>query len=185
MNDQTLRRPRPNRRRARRSPRRVAVRALLVCLAAGPFVGLLWWLLAPGGLRAPGDTYLDLLQAAGTADAAFAVACLAAGAAAGIWWVLAREEEHDARAVGRLVGLLVGGLLAAVLAWCTGALLQLLVPVEVADVPAEVLRDLTAPRPNLAVAAGVLLWPLATGVLVLVDTLRDVAWQALREDRDR
>lgn len=185
MNDQVLRRPRPHRRRARRSPRRVAVRSLLGCVVAGPVVGLLWWLLAPGGLRDPGDTYLDLLQAAGTADAAFAVACLLAGAAGGVWWVLAREEEHDARAVGRLVGLLVGGLVAAVLAWCTGALLQRLVPVEAVDVPAEVLARLTEPRPNLAVAAGALLWPLATGVLVLVDTLRDVAWQALREDRER
>ncbi len=185
MKDETLRRPRPDRRRLRRSPRRVAVRALLGCLTAGPVVGLLWWLLVPGGLRTPGDTYLDVLQAAGASDAAFAVACMAGGAVAGIWWVLARGEEHDAPAVGRLVGLLVGGLLAAVLAWCTGAALHLLVPVEAADVPADVLSRLTAPRPNLAVAAGVLLWPLATGVLVLVDTLRDVVWQALREDRER
>lgn len=179
----TLRRTRPRNRRGRRTPRRVAVRAAVVSLIAGPPFGLLWWVVTPGGLRSPGTSYLELIQATGATDAAFAVTCLLAGSVVGIWWVVAREEQHDARAVGRLVGLLVGGLLAAVLAWGTGTLLQVMVPVQEADVPAELLLELTVPAPNLAVLAGALLWPLATGLLVVVDTLRDLAWQALTDDR--
>lgn len=179
----TTRRPRPGNRRARRTPRRVAVRALLASAVAGPLFGLLWWLTAPGGLRSPGTSYLDLVQAGGATDAAFALTCLVAGAVAGVWWVVAREDEVDARAVGRLAGLLVGGLLGAVLAWGTGTLMQVLVPVQDADVPADVLRELTVPSPNLAVVAGALLWPLAVGLLVVVDTLRELAWRALTDDR--
>ena len=182
MSSDRIVRPRAAARRRRRTPTRVAVRAGLLAVAAGPLVGLVWWWLTPGGRRSPGDTYLDLVQSAGAADAAFAVACLTAGSLAGIWWVLAREEVHDARAVGRLVGLVAGGLLGAVLAWGTGALLQVLVPAQVGDLPADVVADLTSPRVSLAVVAAVLLGPLATGVLVLVDTLRDVVAQALVRD---
>ncbi len=164
----------------------MGVRAGLACLLAGPLVGLGWWLTAPGGLRSPGDTYLDLLQAGGQAHASFALWCLLSGASAGVGWVLSRDDEHDGRAVGRLVGLLVGGLVGAVLAWGTGAVLRLLAPVEVGVVPADVVADLVAPQPVAGVLAAVLLWPLATGVLVLVDTLRDLAWQSLVKDgRDR
>lgn len=161
----------------------MAVRAGLACMVSGPVVGLLWWLTSPGGLRSPGDSYLELLQASGAAEAALALWCLAAGAVAGIWWVLAREEVHDARAVGRLVGVLSGGLLGAVLAWGTGALLRRVLPVEVPEVPADVVADLLSPPPGLGVLAALLLWPLATGVLVVMDTLRDLAWQALLSDR--
>jgi hypothetical protein len=178
----TWRRPRPASRRTRRSPRRVAVRALLAASAAGPLVGLLWWATTPGGFRSPGASYLDLVQAAGAADAGLAVACLLAGAVAGVGWVLLREESHDARAVARLVGLLVGGLLGGLLAWGTGSALQVLVPPQVGDLPADVVADAVSPHVNLAVVAGVLLWPLTTGVLVTVDTLRELFWQALSRD---
>lgn len=178
------RRPRSTRARRARPPRRVALRALLGSAVAGPVVGLLWWLVAPGGLRPPGDGYLDLLQAAGDADAAFAVVCLLAGTVAGVVWVVLRDEVHDERAVARLVGLLVGGLVGAGLAWATALLLQVLVPTPAGDVPADVVAGLTAPRATVAVVAGALLWPTATGVLVTVDTLRELAWQAWsRTDR--
>lgn len=183
--EETLRRPRPGDRRARRTPQRVAVRALVASAVAGPVFGLLWWLVAPGGLRSAGTSYLELIQATGATDAAFAVVCLLAGSVAGIWWVVVREQEQDARAVGRLVGLLVGGLAGAVLAWSTGALLQVVVPMAEVDVPADVRAELTVPSPNLAVVAGALLWPLATGLLVVVDTLRDLAWRAFTDDRSR
>ena len=169
-------------RRPRRPPRRVAFRAGLLSLAAAPVVGLLWWATALGGVGGRGRSYLDLVQSIGAADAGFAVACLLAGAAAGVWWVLAREEEHDVRGVARLVGLLVGGLAAAVLAWLTGLLLSLAVPLEMADVTAETVEELSRPRPSLAVVAGCLLWPLGVGVLVAVDTLRELAWQSLGRD---
>lgn len=180
--DRTLQRPRSAARLRRRTPARVGLRAGLLSLVAGPLVGFVWWLSTPGGGRSPGDTYLDLVQSAGATDAAFALACLGAGSLAGIWWVLARDEVHDTRAVGRLVGLLVGGLVAAWLAWGAGAALQVVVPAQVGDLPADVVADLTAPRLSPAVVAGTLLWPLATGVMVLVDTLRELVVQALGRD---
>ncbi|MFC3690311.1 hypothetical protein [Aquipuribacter hungaricus] len=173
------RRPRAASRRQRRSPRRVALRAALLSLAAGPVVGLGWWATALGGAGGRGTSYLDLVQSVGAADAGFALACLLAGAVGGVWWVLAREDEHDERGVARLVGLLVGGLVAAVLAWLTGAALSAAVPLEVPGVRPEAVEELTRPRMSLAVVAGCLLWPLGVGVLVAVDTLRELAWQAL------
>ena len=175
------RRSRPTSRRTRRSPRRVAVRSALLSTAAGPLVGLLWWAISLGGVAGRGSSYLDLVQSVGAADAGFALACLLAGAASGVWWVLAREDRHDVRGVARLVGLLLGGLVSGVLAWTTGLVLSLLVPLEMADVTAEVVAALSRPRPSLAVVAGCLLWPLGVGVLVAVDTLREVAWQAIVE----
>lgn len=182
--EETLRRPRAGRRAGRRSPRRVAVRAALGSVALGPVVGLVWWLTALGGTRGRGSSYLDLLQSVGAADAGYAVLCLLVGAAAGIWWVAAREEHHDARAIARLVGLLVGGLAAAVVAWLVGAGLARLVPVAVDGIDPEVVTRLSTPGPSAAVVAGALLWPLAVGVLVVVDTARELAWQALTRDRD-
>lgn len=176
------RRPRPQSRQARRSPRRVALRAGLLSVAAGPVVGLVWWATSLGGVRDRGTSYLDLVQSVGAADAGFALACLLAGAAAGIGWVLAREEEHDVRGVARLVGLLVGGLVAAVVAWLTGLALAVLVPLEVPGLPADAVAELTRPGASLAVVAGCLLWPLGVGVLVAVDTMRELAWQAWGRD---
>lgn len=179
------RRPRSPSRRSRRSPRRVAVRAALLSVAAGPVVGLLWWATSLGGIRGRGSSYLDLVQSVGAADAGFALVCLLAGAAAGVWWVVAREDEHDARGVARLVGLLVGGLLAAALAWVTGLLASVAVPLQMVGVPAAAVAELSRPEPSLAVLAGCLLWPLGVGVLVAVDTVRELVWQAVREDGAR
>jgi hypothetical protein len=122
------------------------------------------------------------VQSVGAGDAGFAVACLLAGAAAGVWWVLAREEEHDVRGVARLVGLLVGGLAAAVIAWLTGLLLSLAVPLEMADVTAETVAGAVPAAPEPGRRRGCLLWPLGVGVLVAVDTLRELAWQSLGRD---
>lgn len=178
--EQSWRRP-----RGRRHPRRVALRSLLGSLLAGPLVGAAWWATALGGLRGRGDTYLELVQSVGEADAGFALACLLAGSAAGVWWVAAREQQHDDRAVARLAGLLLGGLLGPVLAWTTGLLLATTLPVQVPGLGADVVAALARPRLSLAVVAGALLWPLAVGVLVLVDTLRELAGQWLRTDDGR
>jgi hypothetical protein len=159
------------------------VRAFLGSVAAGPVVGLLWWLLSPGGRRPAGDSYLDLVQSLGARDATFALVCLLAGAVAGLWWVVVRAQEHDVRAVARLVGLLVGGLVGATLAWCAGWLLDVVVlPAEVTGVPPDLAADLDRPRLSPAAVAGGLLWPLAIGVLVVVDTLRDAVSRALAPD---
>ena len=160
----------------------MAVRAALLSVAAGPVVGLLWWATSLGGVVGRGSSYLDLVQSVGEADAGFALACLLAGAASGVWWVLAREDTHDARGLARLVGLLVGGLVAGGLAWVTGLALSTAVPLRMADVTAEVVAGLARPRPSLAVGAGCLLWPLGVGVRVAVDTVREVAWQAVVEN---
>lgn len=178
-----LRRPRSARRRASRTPRGVAVRALLVSALAGPVVGLAWWLAAPGGFRDIGDSSLTQLQSAGSTDAAFALACLISGAVAGLWWVLVRAQVLYTGSIARLVGLLVGGVLGGVLAWLSGAGLELLSLDATPDLP-EASRVGDGYRPNLAVVAGVLLWPLAVGVMVLVDTVRDLVWQALNRDED-
>lgn len=169
----------------------MALRAAALSVVAAPLVGLTWWAVSLGGLRPRGDSYLDLVQSVGSADAAFALVCLLAGAVAGTGWVLAREEELDARGVARLVGLLVGGLLAAALAWAVGAGLAVALPVQLPADLADDLADgregaaaaLTTPGLSPAVAAGCLLWPFGVGLLVAVDTVRDLAWQALREDR--
>lgn len=177
-------RPRPERRVARRSPRRVALRAFVASLAAGPLVGLVWWLVSPGGRRPAGDTYLELVQSVGETDGAFALACLVAGALAGLWWVVVREPEHDSRAVGRLVGLLAGGLVGAVLAWGTGWVVDVVVvPADVDGVAADVAAEFAHPRLSAATLAGALLWPLAVGVLVVVDTVRDTVARAMRSER--
>lgn len=173
--EQTWHRP-----RRPRHPRRVAARALLGSLLAGPLVGAVWWATALGGLRGRGQTYLGLLQSVGEADAGFALACLLAGTAAGAWWVAAREQAHDERAVARLAGLLLGGLLASVLAWSTGLLLATILPVQVPEVGADVVAGIVRPRLTLAVVAGALLWPLAVAALVAVDTLRELSWHWLR-----
>ncbi len=175
----------PQRRRARRRPGRSAVPAAALSLAAGPLVGLLWWATSLGGVGGRGTTYLDLVQSVGAADAGFAVACLLAGAVTGVGWVLAREEDVDLRGVARLVGLLVGGVLASVLAWLTGLLLSLAVPLQVGDVPPDVVAGLVRPRPSLAVVAGCLLWPLGVALLVAVDTLREVVWRTFVRDDER
>lgn len=174
--------PGPCRPRRRRHPRSVALRALLGSVLAGPLVGAAWWAASLGGLRGRGETYLELLQSVGDGDAGFALACLLAGAAAGTWWVAVRERQHDERSVARLAGLLVGGLLGAVLAWLTGRLLSDGFPVQVPGVAADVVAGLARPRPGLAAVAGALLWPLAVGVLVAVDTLRELAWQWFTSD---
>jgi hypothetical protein len=177
------RRPRPQRRLARRSPRRVALRAFLASVAAGPVVGLVWWVLSPGGRRPAGSTYLELVQSVGETDGAFALTCLGAGAVAGLWWVVVREPEHDSRAVGRLVGLLVGGLVGAAVAWGSGWVIDVVAgSADVEGVSAEVAAELAHPRLSAATLAGVLLWPLAVGVLVVVDTVRDTVARALRSD---
>lgn len=176
------RRPRSDSRRLRRSPRRVASRAALLSLAAGPVVGLLWWATSLGGVGGRGSSYLDLVQSVGAADAGFALACLLAGAAAGVWWVLAREDSHDARGLARLLGLVAGGPAAAVIAWLTGLALALAVPLQMADVTAETVAELSRPRVSLAVVAACLLWPLGVCVLVAVDTLRELVWQSLVRD---
>lgn len=181
MSDQGAVRPRPEgrrRRRPHRGPVVLARRAGLVTALLGVPAGLVWWLLAPGGFRGAGESYLDLVQASGAAVGAFALVCLVSGALVGVGWVLVREEEHDTRAVARLVGVLLGGAVGAALAWGAGALLQVLLPAPLPDLPAEVTAGLTGPRPSLGALAAALLWPLATGVLVIVDTLREVIWQS-------
>lgn len=179
--DERWRRPR-TRSRARRSRRRVALRAASRVALLGPVAGLLWWLLTPGGWRSAGPSYLDLVQSSGAAVGSFALVCLVAGAVAGIGWVVVREDAHDARAVARLVGVLLGGFVGAALAWGVGALLQVLLPAPLPDLPAEVTAGLVGLRPGLGVVAAALLWPLTSGVLVAVDTLRDVVWQTLVRD---
>ncbi|MFC5382215.1 hypothetical protein [Aquipuribacter nitratireducens] len=171
-----LRRP-----RRRVDPRRAAVRALLVSAALAPVVGAVWWFVVPGGRRSPGDGYLALVQSRGAVDAGFALACLVVGVLLGIGWVLVREERPDVRSVGRLVGLLVGGVVGAALAWTTGWLLELAVPGpvgDVADLPAEQVAALVGPRPGVSAVVGGLLWPLGVAVIVVVDTVRELAWEA-------
>lgn len=172
------RRPRPENRRARRSPRRVAVRALLASAAAGPLVGLLWWLLSPGGARPAGDTVLTVVQSRGATDAVYALACLVAGSVAGMVWILLREPVHDARAVARLVGLLLGGLVGATLAWLTGFMIDVLAPTVAGAGGAAAAAD-DPPSLSGAVVAGALLWPLAVGTLVGIDTVRELVWLRL------
>jgi ferric-dicitrate binding protein FerR (iron transport regulator) len=169
--------------RRRRDPRRSGLRALLVSVAVAPLVGAAWWALAPGGLRPVSGGYLELVQARGAVDAAFAIACLLTGALLGIGWVLAREEVPDDRSVWRLVGLLVGGLLGAALAWCTGWLLEWVTPGSAGDVtgvPTEEVARLSGPALSAATVVGGVLWPLGVAVLVTVDTVRDAVWDAWR-----
>ena len=133
-----------------------------------------------------GRTYLDLVQSVGAADAGFALACLLAGAAAGVWWVLAREDEHDARGVARLVGLLAGGLRRR--RSSPGSPGLLLHGARAAGDGRRARRDrgraVPAPAQPRRASPGCLLWPLGVGVLVAVDTLREVAWQALGRGDD-
>jgi hypothetical protein len=175
--------PAAGRPRRRRDPRLSALRALLVSLAVAPLVGAARWALAPGGLRPVSGGFLALVQSRGAVDAAFAIACLLTGALLGIGWVLAREDVPDGRSVWRLVGLLAGGLLGAALAWGTGWLLEWASPGTTAEVtgvaPEEVAR-LSGPSFSAATLVGGLLWPLGVAVLVTVDTVRDLVWDAWR-----
>ncbi|WP_336923741.1 hypothetical protein [Aquipuribacter sp. SD81] len=175
-------RPRSRSRRGRRDPRRHALRALLLSLAVAPLAGLAWWAVVPGGRRPVQGGYLDLVQSRGAVDAGFALACLATGTLLGLGWVLVREDDVDARSVGRLVGLLVGGLLGAAVAWLTGWLLGTLLPVGAPPdgVSAAEVDALSGPVLTAATLVGGLLWPLAVTVLVTVDTAREVAWAAWR-----
>lgn len=173
-------------RRRRRGPRRAALLSAATAMCLAPVVGLLWWASAPGVRRQEPARYVDAVQVAGEQDALFALLCALAGAATGIWWVLARGPELDARAPGRLVGLLVGGVLAGALAWTIGWGLDVLLGGTAPVVPpAEPVPD-AVPAAGVATVAGVLLWPLVTAALVFVDTLRDVVARMVADpDRQR
>ena len=180
-------RPRPGavRRRRRRSPRRAAVLSAATALCGAPFVGLLWWAVGPGVRRPVPVGYVEAVQVAGEQDALFALLCVVAGAATGVWWILARGPQLDAHALGRLLGLLVGGVFGGGLAWVIGWGLDVLLVQAAAVAPAagEPVAD-RVPAANLATMAAVLLWPLVTATLVFVDTLRELVVRML-EDPDR
>jgi hypothetical protein len=114
------------RRRNRGRPpttRRVILETMLVCLATGLVVGLLWWLLAPQFTVEVVAGQLQPLEPVGEsrfgADAWFAIISAVAGALIG--WVL--FTRHRYRPVVTVCALAVAGFLGSIVAWRLGVLL--------------------------------------------------------------
>ncbi len=161
-----LQRPRPRRRLAG-----TALRWVLPQFAAAAGIGIVWWLLAPGGRVGTSEDYIAVAEAPAATDAWFAVLCAGAGAVTAMVWVATRHDPPDRRSVVALVSVLLGGLLAASLAVFVGAVLD-----GSTSPPAT---DAGVDRIRLDSVAGAVLWPLAAAVVVLADTGRDLLAGAL------
>jgi hypothetical protein len=144
-------------------------RCAAAALATGPVVGVLWWVLAPGG-RSVVTGALPALQAPGSQDAWFATLSAAAGLLIAVLWVGGRPAVPDGAWVRCLVGVLAGSLAGTVAAWAVGLALDTAVtaPVPEAGGPPGV-TDLA-----LASPAALLVGPFVTALVVAADTAREL-----------
>jgi hypothetical protein len=147
-------------------------------LATGPVVGVLWWLLAPGG-RSVATGALPALQAPGAQDAWFATLGAAAGLVVAVLWVGGRPAVPDGASVRCLVGVLAGSLAGAVVAWAIGLGLDAAVgaaPQPPGGPPAVAELGLASP-------AALLVGPFVTALVVAADTARDLLAERLGRAR--
>lgn len=148
---------------------------LLLPAMAGVPLGVLWWALAPGGLRTV--TAEGSLAATAAQDSWFALLGAAAGGLATMSWVLTRPDHTTGREAVRLAALVAGSLLGAGLAWGIGTAAEALAAVAAGPDPSQPLR--------LTSAAALFVAPLAAAGVGLVESLRDVLSGSLGESRPR
>lgn len=157
-----------------------ALRCGAGAIAAAPVVGVLWWLLAPGGRSVVTDR-LESLEAPGAQDAWLAALGAAAGLLLAVVHVASRPVDQDGRAessVTCVAGLLGGCLIGSVAAWAVGRGLDIVVDAAGgtgADPAAFAVDRLVLTSP-----AALLVWPLLAALVVGADAARDLIGSAIR-----
>lgn len=155
-----------------------ALRCGAGALAAAPVVGVLWWLLAPGGRSVVTDR-LESLEAPGAQDAWFAALGAAAGLVLAVVHVASRPVDRDPRAgssVSCVAGLLAGCLAGSVAAWAVGRGLD--VVLDATAVTGAEPAALAVDRLLLTSPAALLVWPLLAALVVGADAARDLVGSA-------
>lgn len=146
--------------------RRVVAETVLISVALGLAVGLVWWLVAPEvsvGVRS-GQSVLIAAEARNLfgVDGSFA----AVGAVAGLLLGTAMFARHREHPTAVLVGLVLGGVVGSLLAWQVGSALG---PGPLGERMDGAADGVTLPIPLDLEATGVLLfWPIAAVVAMLV-----------------
>ncbi|MGF1645430.1 MAG: hypothetical protein ACFCVF_00675 [Kineosporiaceae bacterium] len=146
-------------------------------LAAGPVVGVLWWVLAPGG-RSVVTGALPTLQAPGSQDAWFATLAAAAGLVVAIVWVGGRPAVPDATSARCLMAALAGSLAGAAAAWAVGLALDAVIRSTPPSGASPTVTEL-----GLASPAAILVWPFVVALVVAADTARDLLASGFRRGR--
>ena len=155
-----------------------ALRCGAGAMAAAPVVGVLWWVLAPGGRSVVTDR-LESLEAPGAQDAWFAALGALAGLVLAVVHVASRPVEPGPRAglsVSCVAGLLAGCLAGSVVAWAVGRGLDIVLDAT-AGTGAEP-AALAVDRLVLTSPAALLVWPLLAALVVGADAARDLVGSA-------
>jgi hypothetical protein len=146
--------------------RRVVAETVLISVALGLAVGLVWWLVAPEvsvGVRS-GQSVLIAAEARNLfgVDVSFA----AVGAVAGLLLGTAMFARHREHPTAVLVGLVLGGVVGSLVAWQVGSALG---PGPLGERTDGAADGVTLPIPLDLEATGVLLfWPITAVVAMLV-----------------
>lgn len=153
---------------------------MIVGLLAGAALGVLWWRLAPRVplVVRPGDAFPQGYQPDGyiAADVTFAILAIIAGVAAAIGLITIRRH-HLAWALG--AGLLAGGIGSAAM-WFVGRQLG---SVDIEGLIATTSKDVVVDAPlQVSMPAVLLLWPIATALVVTIAALADW-WSELTDAR--
>jgi hypothetical protein len=155
-----------------------ALRCATAPLLAAPVVGVLWWVLAPGG-RSVVTERLAGLEAPGAQDAWFAALGALAGLVLAAVWVAARPAgpQRAAPVAPCVVGLLLGCLAGSLLAWGVGRGVDVVLDsvAGTGAVPAAPAVD----RLVLTSPAALLVWPLVAALVVAADAARDLVGSAV------
>jgi hypothetical protein len=146
--------------------RRVVAQTVLISLALGPVVGLVWWLVAPEvsvGVRG-GQSVLNAAEVRKLfgVDASFA----AVGAVAGLLLGAVTFIRHREHPTAMLAGLVGGGVVGSLVAWQVGSTLG---PGPLGERTDGAADGVTLAVPLDLEATGVLLfWPIVAVVATLV-----------------
>lgn len=164
---------------------RIVIETIVVCIAAGLLVGVVWWLVAPqfavemvdGELRPSGP----IGESRFAADAWFAII----SGAAGVLIALVMFTRHRHRPVATVIALAAAGLAGSVVAWRLGVLLR---PDQITGALGDIAEGTRLDFPLDLGATGVLFaWPIASLATVMLRCLLgsdQSRWRPARQAAD-
>jgi len=159
----------------------VLVMGLVVGAVGGVALGVVWWRLAPrvSVVVRPDAVYPANYQPDGyiAADVAFAILAVIAGVAVTIGLVRMRREHL----IATLFAALLSGAVGSLLMWLVGTRLG---HVDIEGLSATITDSVTVDAPlRLTMPALVLVWPIASALVVCIVALSDWLAEVRRSDR--